>query len=351
MGTDDTKRRRSYAAPPAALLCGIFVLGIGSGVMLTFIAAQIVSRRSGGCLLLCCPCSPPYPLVIEILEVKPQRLRSGLLNAPGTSLTPAEKQKEFWIETISDLPGPRIYILHNILNKEECESLKSLGVMAGMEKALIIPYGGKELVESSTRTNTAAWLEVCCCRCLLVSVSVCACSVQFRSFLLVCVEFITFEADSQYHQDPVVTKLEELLAKVTNTEPENGENLQVDTQKCSAERDGLTDTAQILHYQTSQQFKEHHDYFDPGQAKVSLLAVRSVDFFPSATDPPENFEPGGNRLATAIIYLQNAEEGGETDFMKIDTKVISRLLFAETFSCRWNRSSQKLAARYRADTL
>ncbi|EKX52107.1 hypothetical protein GUITHDRAFT_150687 [Guillardia theta CCMP2712] len=229
MGTDDTKRRRSYAAPPAAVLCGIFVLGIGSGVILTFIAAQVVSRRS------------------EILEVKPQKLRSGMLNAPGTSLSPADKKNEFWIETISDLPGPRIYVLHNILTKEECESLKSLGVMAGMEKALIIPYGGKELVESSTRTNTAAWLE--------------------------------------YHQGPVVTKLENLLAKVTNTEPENGENLQ------------------ILHYQTSQQFKEHHDYFDP------------------ATDPPENFEPGGNRLATAIIYLQNAEEGGETDFMKIDTKV------------------------------
>ena len=35
---------------------------------------------------------------------------------------------------------------------------------------------------------------------------------------------------------------------------ENGENLQ------------------ILHYEPTQEFKEHHDYFDP------------------ATDPPENFE-------------------------------------------------------------
>ena len=60
---------------------------------------------------------------------------------------------------------------------------------------------------------------------------------------------------------------------------------------------------QILHYEPTQEFKEHHDYFDP------------------ATDPPENFEPGGNRLATAIIYLENSHEGGETDFMKIDTKV------------------------------
>jgi hypothetical protein len=29
----------------------------------------------------------------------------------------------------------------------------------------------------------------------------------------------------------------------------------------------------------------------------------------------------GNRMATAIIYLENSIEGGETDFMKIDTKV------------------------------
>jgi hypothetical protein len=28
-----------------------------------------------------------------------------------------------------------------------------------MEKALIIPYGEKNLVESTTRTNTAAWID------------------------------------------------------------------------------------------------------------------------------------------------------------------------------------------------
>ena len=30
---------------------------------------------------------------------------------------------------------------------------------------------------------------------------------------------------------------------------------------------------------------------------------------------------GGNRLATAIIYMDNAAEGGETLFTKIDKKV------------------------------
>ena len=46
---------------------------------------------------------------------------------------------------------------------------------------MIIPYGGKELVESSTRTNTAAWLE--------------------------------------FKQDEIVERVERILANVTGTEP------------------------------------------------------------------------------------------------------------------------------------
>ena len=95
----------------------------------------------------------------------------------------------FWVETISDLPGPRIYILHNVVSKEEAAHLKSLGIIKGMEKALIIPYGGKDLIESSTRTNTAAWLD--------------------------------------FAQDEVVRKVERAFADFTGTDPENGENLQV----------------------------------------------------------------------------------------------------------------------------
>lgn len=32
----------------------------------------------------------------------------------------------------------------------------------------------------------------------------------------------------------------------------------------------------------------------------------------------ENFEPGGNRIITGLLYLQNAEEGGDTFFTKLD---------------------------------
>lgn len=60
-----------------------------------------------------------------------------------------------------------------------------------------------------------------------------------------------------YRQDSIVGYLEDTLAQITGTKPNQGENLQ------------------ILHYNKTQQFKEHHDYFDP------------------ATDPPQNFEKVG----------------------------------------------------------
>lgn len=104
-------------------------------------------------------------------------------------------------------------------------------------------------MESSTRTNRQAWLE--------------------------------------YGEDHIVKGIEERIAKLTKTYPEQGENMQV------------------LHYEKGQQFTEHHDYFDP------------------ATDPPENYEKGGNRLLTVIIYLSAAEEGGETEFLEINKKIVA----------------------------
>lgn len=79
--------------------------------------------------------------------------------------------------------------MHNVVTEKEAAHLKSLGIIHGMENALIIPYGEKGLVQSSTRTNTAAWL--------------------------------------MFGQDAVVRRVEKLLADVTETTPEHGENLQV----------------------------------------------------------------------------------------------------------------------------
>ncbi len=64
-----------------------------------------------------------------------------------------------------------------------------LGAKKGMQKALIIPYGQKHLTQSSTRTNSAAWLD--------------------------------------YGQDEVVRKVEKAYADITGLPVQNGENLQV----------------------------------------------------------------------------------------------------------------------------
>ena len=42
MGSDDPKNRRSYAAPPGVVLGGIFVLGLGMGVVLTLLGGLAV---------------------------------------------------------------------------------------------------------------------------------------------------------------------------------------------------------------------------------------------------------------------------------------------------------------------
>ena len=94
-----------------------------------------------------------------------------------------------------------------------------------MEKALIQPYGKNELVESTTRTNTASWLG--------------------------------------FHQDEIVRNVEERIAKITNTHVLQGENLQI-----------------LRYADRTQRFSEHQDFFDP------------------KLDPPESFEPGGNRIIT-----------------------------------------------------
>ena len=236
-------RRKIGVRSSSLLLGGIFCSGIIVGIVITVLAIAALpdtgsgNRKSGTFLIITCEhslnlkkyCSP------ESRDTRPQ-----LLSKPGKSL---QNSGKFWVETVSDLPGPRIYILHNVVTQEEAAHLKSLGVIKGMEKALIIPYGGKDLIESSTRTNTGAWLD--------------------------------------FGQDEVVRKVERVFADFTGTEPENGENLQVILcqPKNSLELMVLTVLMQILHYEVTQQFKEHHDYFDP------------------AEDPPENFEPGGRMKA------------------------------------------------------
>jgi prolyl 4-hydroxylase len=80
--------------------------------------------------------------------------------------------------------------------------------------------------------------------------------------------------------------IEEELAALLQVPPEYGEPLQV------------------LNYQIGQEYRPHHDYFDP--------------------EKPGNYRAlakGGQRFATVLIYLNTVEAGGETHFPLVDLKI------------------------------
>jgi len=229
-----SKPKRLSAWQRYAIFVGCMALVYGMGVMALRAAIMPVLQESPG-----------------RINSKAPSLQFGI-GGPKQSTrhmqSPARHKP--WVEIVSGASAdePRIFIVHNLLSDAECDHLISLALKKGLKSSLITPYGSHDLVESTTRTNKQAWLE--------------------------------------YGEDDIVKGIEERIAKLTKTYPEQGENLQV------------------LHYDKGQQFTEHHDYFDP------------------ATDPPENYEKGGNRLLTLIMYLEAAQEGGETEFFDINRKVV-----------------------------
>ena len=105
-------------------------------------------------------------------------------------------------------------------------------------------------------------------------------------------EFIQFAARSSsgtyfmLGQTPLIVEIEDRIARLTDIPVVNGEGLQV------------------LNYQIGQQYMPHFDFFDPA-LKVSAKPLAC----------------GGQRVATCLMYLYAAEEGGETHFPAVDLKV------------------------------
>lgn len=61
---------------------------------------------------------------------------------------------------------------------------------------------------------------------------------------------------------------------------------------------------QLVHYGVGQEYKPHYDTFD-----LDNVAGR------------EAYQAGGQRLVTAILYLNDVEQGGKTNFPKIGIEV------------------------------
>lgn len=86
----------------------------------------------------------------------------------------------------------------------------------------------------------------------------------------------------------LVADIEQRIAELTGTPPENGEGLQV------------------LHYLPGQHYVPHWDYFPP-ESPSSADIVRP--------------ELGGQRVATFVAYLNTVPLGGETEFPRAGVKV------------------------------
>ena len=87
----------------------------------------------------------------------------------------------------------------------------------------------------------------------------------------------------------VIQRIEDQVAEITNTHVSQGE------------------CVQILKYLPGQEYQPHYDWFDerdPGSAK--------------------HLEGGGQRIITALVYLNDCEQGGATELTAIQTKIYPR---------------------------
>ncbi|KAK9812281.1 hypothetical protein WJX73_009910 [Symbiochloris irregularis] len=140
---------------------------------------------------------------------------------------------KLWIETVSW--EPRAFVLHNFLSPSECDHLIKTAAPS-MEKSTVVDNDTGKSVNSKVRTSSGTFL--------------------------------------QRGADDIIKKIEARIAQHSKIPVENGEGLQV------------------LHYQASEKYEPHWDYFHD----------------------TVNIQNGGQRVATMLMYLTDVEAGGETVF-------------------------------------
>lgn len=102
-------------------------------------------------------------------------------------------------------------------------------------------------------------------------------------------EFRTSHSCNVRPDDPLVQKIEAKIHGIVGIQPELGE------------------TVQGQRYRVGQQFKPHYDFFSP-------------------TEPywPSQQATGGQRTWTAMLFLNEPEAGGHTDFTEVNVSVRPR---------------------------
>jgi prolyl 4-hydroxylase len=150
-------------------------------------------------------------------------------------------------ESIELFKSPAVWLIPNFLTDEECSHLVNLANDKLYRSEVLDNESGQSLVN------------------------------EFRS---------SWQTHLAIGHDPIVADIERRLAQHVNLPVEHGEGMQ------------------IIRYEIGQEFKPHHDYFDPDCPGFA-----------------GTLKGGGQRRTTVLIYLSEPEAGGETLFPAINLRV------------------------------
>ena len=91
----------------------------------------------------------------------------------------------------------------------------------------------------------------------------------------------------KHDHDEITLKIANKIANIVKMPLENAEKFQV------------------VHYNVSQEYRKHYDSWEHNYSEKTL----------------RNMEKGGARLKTALVYLNNVEEGGATKMTKLNISI------------------------------
>ena len=148
------------------------------------------------------------------------------------------------VSVLTRIDSPKAALLDNLLSAEECQALIEQAFQKGLRRSGVVDQASGESITHPARTST---------------------SIHFHR-----------------SETPLVDRIEQRLARLTNWPLSHGEGLQV------------------LRYEIGQQYKAHYDWFNPAEQGSDVHLRR-----------------GGQRVSTTVIYLACATSGGATRFPKI----------------------------------
>lgn len=185
----------------------------------------------------------PLP-VSSGVDVLPSWFEQITRNPPSQIQTPTGM-----VQVLFSQPDPNIIVLDSFLSDAECDALIAASIPKMQRSAVVHNTSGAHYIDP-VRTSTGTYF--------------------------------------QRGENELIRTIEARIAAVMNLPVENGEGIQV------------------LHYDVSQEYKPHYDYFPP-ESSGSRVHTKA--------------ENGGQRVATLVMYLNTVAAGGETLFPTVGCKV------------------------------